>query len=40
MPAIIRINLKNYVNEANKFQIQSRVLKKNKAYLVDLNNIP
>ena len=31
-------NLKVYVDEANKFQIQSHVLKKNKAYLVDLNN--
>ena len=33
-------NLKVYVDEANKFQIQSHVLKKNKAYLVDLNNQP
>ena len=33
-------NLKAYVDEANKFQIQSHVLKKNKAYLVDLNNQP
>lgn len=33
-------NIKNYIDEANKFQIQSHVLKKNKAYLIDLNNPP
>lgn len=30
-------NLNNYTAEANKFQIQSYILKKNKAYLIDLN---
>lgn len=33
-------NLKTFTDEANKFQIQSHVLKKNKAYLIDLNNLP
>ncbi len=32
--------IKTYSNEANKFQIQSHILKKNKAYLIDLNNLP
>ena len=31
--------LKYYTQEANKFQIHSHVLKKNKAYLIDLNNL-
>ncbi|MGF1924016.1 MAG: hypothetical protein ACQUHE_07535, partial [Bacteroidia bacterium] len=30
--------LTTYVSEANKIQIQPHVLKKNKAYLIDLNN--
>ncbi|MEJ5995493.1 ComEC/Rec2 family competence protein [Pedobacter sp. Du54] len=33
-------NLKTYIVEANKFHIQSYVLKKNKAYLIDLNHPP
>lgn len=31
-------NLKNDADEAKKFQIQFHILKKNKAYLIDLNN--
>lgn len=30
----------HYVAEANKFKIRSHILKKNKAYLIDLNNLP
>ncbi len=33
-------NLAKFATEANKFQLQAHVLKKNKAYLVDLNKLP